>query len=197
MTFLQVCRDKAEFRLSSTLRQAVLGCRPAMSDNSQCCMWVSKPRWFIWRRDKLHPGDLSFFGSHLLHKSPFLLPRGIISNSFWFVSLSCSLFFAICLITLIFTWSCFWLIYYIVNKLNSLTRYFISYPSGVSFRYNADVMTSALFGTFKTLKLSFPATCIYFGKVSQLKNTSMFHFHGFQPVSKDCLHVAMCTNSIS
>ena len=160
-------------------------------------MWVSKPRWFIWRRDKLHTGDLSFFGSHLLHKSPFLLPRGIISNSFWFVSLSCSLFFAICLITLIFSWSCFWLIYYIVNNLSSLTRYFISYPSGVSFRYNADVMISALFGTLKTLKLSFPATYIYFGKVSQLKNTSMFHFHGFQPVSKDCLHVAMCTKSIS
>ena len=37
--------------------------------------------------------------------------------------------------------------------------------SGVYFLYNADVMTSALFGTFKNLKLSFPATCIYFGKV--------------------------------
>ena len=65
-----------------------------------------------------------------------------------------------------------------------------------SLLYIADVMTSALFGALKISKLSFPATCIYFGKVFQLKNTSMFHFSGFQPVSKDCSHVAMCTNSI-
>ena len=34
-------------------------------------------------------------------------------------------------------------------------------PSGVSFLYNADVMTSALFGTSQNCLLSFPATCIY------------------------------------
>ena len=54
-------------------------------------------------------------------------------------------------------------------------------------------MTSALFGTSKNSKLSFPATCIYFGKEFQLRNTSLFQFHGFQPVFKDCLHVAMWT----
>ena len=45
--------------------------------------------------------------------------------------------------------------------------------------------------------MSFPANCIYFGKVSQLKNTSMFHYHGFQSVSKDSFHVVMCTKSSS
>ena len=30
-----------------------------------------------------------------------------------------------------------------------------------------------------------------FGKVFHFKNASMFHFHGFQPVSSSCLHVAM------
>ena len=49
-------------------------------------------------------------------------------------------------------------------------------------------MTSALFGNSKNLILSFPAACIFFSKV--------FHFHGSQPVSRDCFHVAMCTNSI-
>ena len=39
--------------------------------------------------------------------------------------------------------------------------------------------------------MSFPANCIYFGKVFQLKNTSMFHYHGFQSVYKDSFHVVM------
>ena len=46
-------------------------------------------------------------------------------------------------------------------------------------------MTSALFET------SFPVTCIYLGKVFHHYNVSMFHFHGFHPVSRNCLHVAM------
>ena len=68
---------------------------------------------------------------------------------------------------------------------------------GVSFHYIADVKTSVLFRTSKNLKLSFPGTCMYFGKVFQLKNTSIFHLHGFQHVSKDCLHVAKFTKSKS
>ena len=57
--------------------------------------------------------------------------------------------------------------------------------SSVSFLYNASVMTSALSVTFKILKLSFPATCTF-----QFKNTSMFHFHDFQPVFRLlCCHV--------
>ena len=81
------------------------------------------------------------------------------------------------------------------RSLSSFSFWVVDIASGVSFLYNADVMTSALFGTSKNSKLSFPATCTYFGKVFQLRNTSIFHFHGFQPVSKDSLHVAMCTNS--
>ena len=69
--------------------------------------------------------------------------------------------------------------------------------SGVSFLYNADVMTSALFRTSKNSELSFHATCINFGKIFQLKNTSVFHFHGFRCVSMECWHVSMCTNSKS
>ena len=65
-----------------------------------------------------------------------------------------------------------------------------------SLLYIADVMTSALFGALKNSKLPFPATCIYLGKVFQLKYTSKFRFSGFQSDSKNCSHVVMCTNSI-
>ena len=47
------------------------------------------------------------------------------------------------------------------------------------------------FWDLKSPELSFPATCIYSGKAFQLKNTSMFHFHGFQPVSKDS-YMSLC-----
>ena len=68
--------------------------------------------------------------------------------------------------------------------------------SGVSFLYNADVMTSALFGISKNWKLSFLWTAYIFAKYFKLRipqcSISMFLACFY---SKDCLHVAWCTNS--
>ena len=63
--------------------------------------------------------------------------------------------------------------------------------SGVSFLYNADVMTSGTFWDFRHFNFSFHVPASMFGKVCQLKSMSMFHFHGFPPVSRNCLHAAM------
>ena len=65
--------------------------------------------------------------------------------------------------------------------------------SGLSFLFNADVMISALFGTSENRNCLFLVPKSIFAKYFYLR----IHFHGFQPVSKDCSHVTMCTNPMS
>ena len=74
----------------------------------------------------------------------------------------------------------------------------VVYPSFITKEWVSYITHTALMswgqhilGPSKNQNCLFLPLCIYFGKVFQLNNTSMFHFHGFQPVSKDSLHVAM------
>ena len=69
---------------------------------------------------------------------------------------------------------------------NSSSTTPVVYPS--LFFWCHDLST---FSNTKNSILSFPSTHIYSGKVFQLKNISMSHFQGFQPVSNNCLHVGV------
>ena len=79
-----------------------------------------------------------------------------------------------------------------LNKNKFWRKIFFS-CSGVFFLCNADVMTTALFGTSINPNGLFLLPASTFAKNLSLR----IQHDGFQPVSKDCLHVYMCINSTS